>query len=104
MKVNGLQAGPKMILSARGGGIVLIGEKRRRRRGGGRDRAFVPKPDMSANFAPIVYAAPILTLAYHTAVIMVKTPTSGATCARRWLGSPIAPPFPLRAEIRRLRA
>jgi glucosamine--fructose-6-phosphate aminotransferase (isomerizing) len=33
---------------------------------------FLAMPDMSANFAPIVYAAPIQMLAYHTAVIMGK--------------------------------
>ena len=36
-------------------------------------------PDMGANFAPIVYAIPIQMLAYHTAVIMAKTPTSPAS-------------------------
>ena len=44
-----------------------------RRRGGcGRHRAFPANARMSANFAPIAYAAPIQMLAYHTAVIMGK--------------------------------
>ena len=29
-------------------------------------------PDMAPTFAPIVYAAPVQMLAYHTAVIMGK--------------------------------
>jgi glucosamine--fructose-6-phosphate aminotransferase (isomerizing) len=32
----------------------------------------LPMPEMKVNFAPIVYAAPIQMLAYHTAVVMGK--------------------------------
>ena len=54
------------------GGIILIGEKH------AADEASVPlahflaMPEMGANFAAIVYAAPVQMLAYHTAVIMGK--------------------------------
>ena len=34
--------------------------------------SFLAMPDMGAAFAPIVYAAPVQMLAYHTAVIMGK--------------------------------
>ena len=59
-------------VSARGGRIILIGEKH------AADEASVPlahflaMPEMGANFAAIVYAAPVQMLAYHTAVIMGK--------------------------------
>jgi glucosamine--fructose-6-phosphate aminotransferase (isomerizing) len=59
-------------VAARGGRIVLIGEKRAAEEAAVAIEHFLPMPDMSANFAPIVYAAPIQMLAYHTAVIMGK--------------------------------
>ena len=59
-------------VAARGGRIVLIGEKRAAEEAGVAIEHFLAMPEMSANFAPIVYAAPIQMLAYHTAVIMGK--------------------------------
>jgi glutamine---fructose-6-phosphate transaminase (isomerizing) len=59
-------------VAARGGRIVLIGEKRAAEEAAVAIEHFLAMPDMSANFAPIVYAAPIQMLAYHTAVIMGK--------------------------------
>jgi glutamine---fructose-6-phosphate transaminase (isomerizing) len=59
-------------VAARGGRIVLIGEKRAAEEAAVDIEHFLAMPDMSANFAPIVYAAPIQMLAYHTAVIMGK--------------------------------
>ena len=59
-------------VAARGGRIVLIGESRAAEEAAVTIEHFLAMPDMSANFAPIVYAAPIQMLAYHTAVIMGK--------------------------------
>jgi glucosamine--fructose-6-phosphate aminotransferase (isomerizing) len=59
-------------VAARGGRIVLIGEKGAAEEAAVAVEHFLPMPDMGANFAPIVYAAPIQMLAYHTAVIMGK--------------------------------
>jgi glucosamine--fructose-6-phosphate aminotransferase (isomerizing) len=59
-------------VAARGGRIILIGEKRAAEEAGVAIEHFLAMPEMSANFAPIVYAAPIQMLAYHTAVIMGK--------------------------------
>ena len=59
-------------VAARGGRIILIGEKRAAEEAGVAIEHFLAMPDMGANFAPIVYAAPIQMLAYHTAVIMGK--------------------------------
>ena len=59
-------------VAARGGRIVLIGEKHAAEEAAVAVEHFLPMPDMGANFAPIVYAAPIQMLAYHTAVIMGK--------------------------------
>ena len=59
-------------VAARGGRIILIGDKTRGRGGGGRPRAFLAMPEMGHEFAPIVYAAPVQMIAYHTAVIMGK--------------------------------
>jgi glucosamine--fructose-6-phosphate aminotransferase (isomerizing) len=59
-------------VAARGGRIVLIGEKRAAAEAAVEIEHFLPMPDMSANFAPIVYAVPVQMLAYHTAVIMGK--------------------------------
>jgi glutamine---fructose-6-phosphate transaminase (isomerizing) len=59
-------------VAARGGRIVLIGGNRAAEEAGVAIEHFLAMPEMSANFAPIVYAAPIQMLAYHTAVIMGK--------------------------------
>ena len=59
-------------VAARGGRIVLIGEKRAAEEASVAVEHFLAMPDMGANFAPIVYAAPVQMLAYHTAVIMGK--------------------------------
>ena len=59
-------------VSARGGRIVLIGEKHAADEAAVPTEHFFQMPDMGANFAPIVYAATVQMLAYHTAVIMGK--------------------------------
>jgi glucosamine--fructose-6-phosphate aminotransferase (isomerizing) len=59
-------------VAARGGRIILIGERHAAEAAGLELESFLPMPDMGAAFAPIVYAAPVQMLAYHTAVIMGK--------------------------------
>jgi glutamine---fructose-6-phosphate transaminase (isomerizing) len=59
-------------VAARGGRLVLIGEKGAAKEASVAIEHFLAMPDMGGNFAPIVYAAPIQMLAYHTAVIMGK--------------------------------
>ena len=59
-------------VAARGGRIVLIGEKHASEEAAVSLESFLAMPDMGATFAPIVYAAPVQMLAYHTAVIMGK--------------------------------
>src|SRR5271165_3435787 len=59
-------------VAARGGRIILIGERHAAEEAAVAIEHFLAMPDMGANFAPIVYAAPIQMLAYHTAVIMGK--------------------------------
>ena len=59
-------------VAARGGRIVLIGQKHAAEEAAVPIEHFLPMPDMGVNFAPIVYAAPVQMLAYHTAVIMGK--------------------------------
>jgi glutamine---fructose-6-phosphate transaminase (isomerizing) len=59
-------------VAARGGRLVLIGEKHAAEEAAVPIEHFLAMPDMGANFAPIVYAAPVQMLAYHTAVIMGK--------------------------------
>ena len=59
-------------VAARGGRLILIGEKHAAEEASVAIEHFLAMPDMGANFAPIVYAAPIQMLAYHTAVIMGK--------------------------------
>ncbi len=59
-------------VAARGGRLILIGEKHASEEAAVAIEHFLAMPDMGANFAPIVYAAPIQMLAYHTAVIMGK--------------------------------
>jgi glutamine---fructose-6-phosphate transaminase (isomerizing) len=59
-------------VAAREGHIILIGDKHAAEEAAVPIEHFLPMPDMSANFAPIVYAVPVQMLAYHTAVIMGK--------------------------------
>ena len=59
-------------VAARGGRLILIGEKLMAQEASVEIEHFLAMPDIGPNFAPIVYAAPIQMLAYHTAVIMVK--------------------------------
>ena len=59
-------------VAARGGRLILIGDSHAAEEAGIAIEHVLPMPDMAANFAPIVYAAPIQMLAYHTAVIMGK--------------------------------
>ena len=59
-------------VAARGGRLILIGERHAAEEAAVAIEHFLAMPDMGLNFAPIVYAAPIQMLAYHTAVIMGK--------------------------------
>jgi len=59
-------------VAARGGRIVLIGDARAAEEAAVAVESFLPMPDIGSTFAPIVYAAPVQMLAYHTAVIMGK--------------------------------
>jgi glucosamine--fructose-6-phosphate aminotransferase (isomerizing) len=59
-------------VAARGGRIILIGERHAAEEAALELESFLAMPDMGATFAPIVYAAPVQMLAYHTAVIMGK--------------------------------
>jgi glucosamine--fructose-6-phosphate aminotransferase (isomerizing) len=59
-------------VAGRGGRIILIGERHAAEEAAVTIEYFLAMPDMGANFATIVYAAPIQMLAYHTAVIMGK--------------------------------
>ena len=59
-------------VAARGGRIILIGERHAAEEASLELESFLAMPDMGAVFAPIVYAAPVQMLAYHTAVIMGK--------------------------------
>jgi len=59
-------------VAARGGRLVLIGDQRAAEEAGVTIEHVLPMPEMKVNFAPIVYAAPVQMLAYHTAVIMGK--------------------------------
>ena len=59
-------------VAARGGRIILIGERHAAEEAALELDSFLAMPDMGAVFAPIVYAAPVQMLAYHTAVIMGK--------------------------------
>ena len=59
-------------VSARGGRILLIGEPNAQEEAAVALEAFLAMPAMAPTFAPIVYAAPVQMLAYHTAVIMGK--------------------------------
>jgi len=59
-------------VAARGGRIILIGEPHAKEEAALPLESFLAMPDAGATFAPIVYAAPVQMLAYHTAVIMGK--------------------------------
>jgi glucosamine--fructose-6-phosphate aminotransferase (isomerizing) len=59
-------------VAARGGRIVLIGDANAAEEAAVAIESFLAMPDVGATFAPIVYAAPVQMLAYHTAVIMGK--------------------------------
>ena len=59
-------------VAARGGRIILIGDRHAAEEAALEFESFLAMPDMGAVFAPIVYAAPVQLLAYHTAVIMGK--------------------------------
>ena len=59
-------------VAARGGRIILIGEPHAAEEAAVELESFLAMPEMGAAFAPIVYAAPVQLLAYHTAVIMGK--------------------------------
>jgi glucosamine--fructose-6-phosphate aminotransferase (isomerizing) len=59
-------------VAARGGRIILIGDKRAAEHAAVDLAAFFPMPAMGYEFAPIVYAAPVQLIAYHTAVFMGK--------------------------------
>jgi glutamine---fructose-6-phosphate transaminase (isomerizing) len=59
-------------VAARGGRLVLIGDERAAEAAGVKIEHVLRMPEMKVNFAPIVYAAPIQMLAYHTAVVMGK--------------------------------
>jgi glutamine---fructose-6-phosphate transaminase (isomerizing) len=59
-------------VAARGGRLILIGDRHAAEEAGVAIEHVLPMPEMAATFAPIVYAAPIQLLAYHTAVIMGK--------------------------------
>jgi len=59
-------------VAARGGRIVLIGDAHAEEEAAVTVESFLPMPAMAPTFAPIVYAAPVQMLAYHTAVIMGK--------------------------------
>jgi glutamine---fructose-6-phosphate transaminase (isomerizing) len=51
------------------GALILIGDSHAADEAGVTIEHVMPMPDMAVNFAPIVYAAPIQMLAYHTAVM-----------------------------------
>jgi glucosamine--fructose-6-phosphate aminotransferase (isomerizing) len=59
-------------VAARGGRLILIGDREAAKEAGVAIEHVLPMPDMARTFAPIVYAAPIQMLAYHTAVVMGK--------------------------------
>jgi glucosamine--fructose-6-phosphate aminotransferase (isomerizing) len=59
-------------VAARGGRIILIGDRHAAEEAALELESFLAMPEMGAVFAPIVYAAPVQMLAYHTAVIMGK--------------------------------
>jgi glucosamine--fructose-6-phosphate aminotransferase (isomerizing) len=59
-------------VAARGGRIILIGDKTAAEEAAVPLAHFLAMPEMGHEFAPIVYAATVQMLAYHTAVLMGK--------------------------------
>jgi glutamine---fructose-6-phosphate transaminase (isomerizing) len=59
-------------VAARGGRIILIGDKSAADEAAVGLAHFLSMPEMGHEFAPIVYAATVQMIAYHTAVIMGK--------------------------------
>jgi glutamine---fructose-6-phosphate transaminase (isomerizing) len=59
-------------VAARGGRIILIGDKTAADEAAVGLAHFLAMPEMGHHFAPIVYAAIVQMIAYHTAVIMGK--------------------------------
>ena len=59
-------------VAARGGRIVVVGPKGTAERASIAAAASIDMPEMSEEFAPIVYAVPVQLLAYHTAYAMGK--------------------------------
>ena len=59
-------------VAARGGRIILIGDKTAADEAAVGLAHFLAMPEMGHEFAPIVYAATVQMIAYHTAVIMGK--------------------------------
>jgi glucosamine--fructose-6-phosphate aminotransferase (isomerizing) len=59
-------------VAARGGRLILIGDKTAASEAAVNLDQFLAMPDMGRNFAPIVYAATVQMIAYHTAVLMGK--------------------------------
>jgi glucosamine--fructose-6-phosphate aminotransferase (isomerizing) len=59
-------------VAARGGRIILIGDKSAADEAAVGLAHFLSMPEMGHEFAPIVYAAIVQMIAYHTAVIMGK--------------------------------
>ncbi len=59
-------------VAARGGRIILISDQNGMREAATGLEAQIAMPDMAPEFTPIVYAAPIQLIAYHTAVHMGK--------------------------------
>jgi glutamine---fructose-6-phosphate transaminase (isomerizing) len=59
-------------VAARGGRIILIGDKSAAEEAAVGLAHFLPMPEMGHEFAPIVYAATVQMIAYHTAVLMGK--------------------------------
>ena len=69
-------------VAARGGRLILIGAKHAAEEATVAIEHFLPMPDMGANFAPIVYAAPIQMLAYHAALAKGKDPDQPRNLAK----------------------
>ncbi len=59
-------------VAARGGRIILVADARAEHESAIEFESVVLMPEMSANFAAIVYAVPAQLIAYHTAVVMGK--------------------------------
>jgi len=57
-------------VAARGGGIILMTDAKGASEATIKSLVTIVLPDMSATFAPMVYAIPVQLLAYHTAVVM----------------------------------